>query len=125
MSNCHQDKFYPLFHHVLQKHISEANVARVNSEIYYYRILEALMYGVGLLSVVYETPEQSFLYYVEHWSNLLVDQQRPEWTVLGRLLWLGGKFSIHLNPVTLSNHINSILANCNSPNETLKLVCMR
>ncbi|XP_044256182.1 uncharacterized protein LOC123006080 [Tribolium madens] len=123
MDRCDYSKFCASFHHVLQKHIAEANLARVNSEVYYNRILEVLMFGVGLLSYVFEEPEQSFLYYIEHWSNLLLDQ-RPDWTVLGRLLWVGSKFSTHLTPVTLSRHLNAILANYNSQNSALRIACL-
>ncbi|EFA12240.1 hypothetical protein TcasGA2_TC016172 [Tribolium castaneum] len=123
MDRCDYGKFCASFHHVLQKHIAEANLARVNSEVYYNRILEVLMFGVGLLSYVFEEPEQSFLYYIEHWSNLLLEQG-PDWTVLGRLLWVGSKFSTHLTPVTLSRHLNAILANYNSQISALRLACL-
>jgi hypothetical protein len=124
MDRCDFNKFCSSFHHVLQKHIAEANLARTNSEIYYYRILEALMFGIGLLSYVFEEPEQNFLYYIEHWSSMLVEQQAPHWLVLGRLLWVGSKFSTSLAPVTLSNHINSILANFTSQNNSLRIACL-
>lgn len=125
MDRCDFDQFCTSFHNVLQKHMHEANLARANSELYYYRILEALMYGIGLLSYVFEELDSNFLYYIEQWSSIFIEQQQtPHWMVLGRLLWLGSKYSTSLSPVTLSNHLNAILRNRNSQNECLRLACL-
>lgn len=124
MDRCNFEKFCSTFHYVLQKHINETNTARGESELYYNRINEALMYAVGLLTHIFEEPDQSFFQYVEHWSSMIMEFRANQnfWILFKRLLWLGGRFSQFLTPVTLNNHLNVLFANYGTQDISLKNV---
>lgn len=124
MDGCDPQKFFTTFHYVLQKHINDVNAVRGESELYYNRITEALMFAVGLISHIFDEPDPMFPQYVEQWSSMLMEYQANEnvWILFKRLLWLGGRFSRFLSPVTLNNHLSAIFANYNTNDVTLKNV---
>lgn len=115
MCHLHENPtFFKSLHNVFMKHVTECTAQRETCPAYYAKILESLMFGMGTLrnffpqSTIFARDEVfPHRYYLETWNTLLLNESN--YAIIGRILWLGGKYSASLNSSTLELQIKTII----------------
>lgn len=111
----------------IEKHLNEANLAKEQSEVYWCRILESIMYSLGNISWVLLKNHPT-------WCNNIRDLLNQWTSLLGssipiilqaRIIWVGGRFSIQLTPEAFFKHMEVIIANLTHSHHILRITSVR
>lgn len=111
----------------VEKHLNEANMAKEQSQIYWWRILESIMFSIGNINWVllkkHPTWCNSIRNLLNQWTSLL--GSNIPMILQARITWLGGRFSTQLTPDSFIKHIEAIIANLSHSHHILRISAVR
>lgn len=128
-----KDVFINALNLALQRHYFTFLKAEEDTPEYYWRMQEAIMYAVGSISELLISVYKNIAImrtlkiqdYVTHWTELIDRCQNVNVILLGRIMWVGGRFTCLLSIPDCMKHMTTCVFNLRNSSHVPRISAIR